>query len=394
MAGVFILGASRTPIGGLIGALESVPAAKLAATAIRGAIAGIDPAMLDEVILGQVLAAGAGQAPARQAALAAGLAQTVPATAVAKVCGSGLRAVLDGVNRLRAGEAEMLVAGGMECMSRAPHLVPMHRKGHRFGHGQLLDHMLHDGLEDAYAPGTSMGQFAELCARNYGFSREVQDEQALHSLACARGAQASGAFTKEISPVLVEEKGGEKLVVQDEQPGLARPERVPLLKPAFAADGTVTAASSSSISDGAAALVIGTARRARQCGLLPRAEVMGAAGHAQDPAWFTTSPIFACRKLLNKLGWTAAEVDLWEVNEAFAVVALAFLAEMEIPRARLNIHGGACALGHPIGASGARILVTLLHALEARDLRRGIAAICIGGGEALAIAIERTAPCV
>lgn len=391
MRPVVIVAAQRTPIGAFQGAFADTPAPELGATAIRAAVAasGVRPGQIDEAVLGLVLCAGLGQAPARQAVLGAGLPTAVPCTAVSKVCGSGMKAIIDGAARIRAGDADIVLAGGMESMSRAPHLIPDSRRGQRLGHGRLVDHMFLDGLEDAYDKGVLMGRFAELCADTYGFTRGEQDAWAIRSLERALAAQARGAFRPEIAAVTLAGRGGTVTVTDDEQPGLARPERIPLLKPAFRPDGTVTAASSSSISDGAAALVLASEASARAGGLAARARIIGAAGHAQEPAWFSTAPVAAARRLLERLGWQAEDIDLWEVNEAFAVVAMAFIRDLGLDEDRVNVHGGACALGHPIGASGARIVVTLLHALEDRGLRRGIAAICIGGGEALAIAIER-----
>lgn len=373
------------------GAFATLTAPELAAFAIRAAVAdaGVAPGDIDEAAVGLVLPAGVGQAPARQAVLGAGLPQSVPATTISKVCGSGMKAIIDCAARIRAGEGRIMVAGGMESMSNAPHLIPNSRTGQRLGHGRTLDHMFFDGLEDAYDKGALMGKFAEACADEYSFTREAQDGFAIRSLQRALAAQAAGAYAAEIVPVTVRTRKGETLVDQDEQPGAARPERIPHLKPAFRTDGTVTAASSSSISDGAAALVLASDDAVAGAGLTPRAWIAGAVGHAQAPALFTTAPVAATRKLLERLNWAVPDVDLWEVNEAFAVVAMAFIRDLGLPDDRVNVNGGACALGHPIGASGARIVVTLLHALEARGLKRGIASICIGGGEALSIAIER-----
>ncbi|MEZ5882712.1 MAG: acetyl-CoA C-acyltransferase [Paracoccaceae bacterium] len=389
--GVVISGAARTPMGGLQGAFASVPAARLGGAAIAAALvrAGVAPARVDELLMGCVLPAGQGQAPARQAGFAAGLPQDVPATTLNKMCGSGMKAAMVAYDQIASGGAGVVVAGGMESMTNAPYLLGKMRSGARLGHAQALDHMFLDGLEDAYDKGRLMGTFAEDCATAFGFTREAQDAYALASLSRALEAQASGAFAAEIVPVTVAGRGGESVVGQDEQPGLARPEKIPALKPAFRAGGTVTAANSSSISDGAAALVLASEEVARAEGMPVRARIPGHASHAQDPAEFPTAPVPAAEKLLARLGWSAADVDLWEVNEAFAVVPMAFMARMGIAHERVNVNGGACALGHPIGASGARIMVTLLHALEARGLKRGIAAICIGGGEGTAIAIER-----
>lgn len=389
--GVVISGAARTPMGGLQGVFASVPAARLGGAAITAALAraGVAPARVDELLMGCVLPAGQGQAPARQAGFAAGLPQDVPATTLNKMCGSGMKAAMVAYDQIASGGAGVVVAGGMESMTNAPYLLGKMRSGARLGHAQALDHMFLDGLEDAYDKGRLMGTFAEDCATAFGFTREAQDAYALASLSRALEAQASGAFASEIVPVTVAGRGGESVVGQDEQPGLARPEKIPALKPAFRAGGTVTAANSSSISDGAAALVLASEEVARAEGMPVRARIPGHATHAQAPAEFPTAPVPAAEKLLARLGWSAADVDLWEVNEAFAVVPMAFMARMGIAHERVNVNGGACALGHPIGASGARIMVTLLHALEARGLKRGIAAICIGGGESTAIAIER-----
>lgn len=377
-------------MGGLQGALGTVAAPRLGGAAIAAALegAGVDAGWVDALWMGCVLPAGLGQAPARQAGFAAGLGQDVPATTVNKMCGSGMQAVMTAADAIRAGSATLAVAGGMESMTGAPYLLPKMRGGARIGHGQVVDSMFLDGLEDAYdrgpdGQGRLMGSFAEDCASAFQFTREAQDAYALASLQRATEAIASGAFAAEVVAVGVPGRGGETLVDTDEQPGNARPEKIPTLKPAFRKDGTVTAANSSSISDGAAALVLsGSADGAR-------ARILGYASHAQAPADFPTAPVPATEKLLRKLGWDVADVDLWEVNEAFAVVPMAFMQRLGVAHERLNVNGGACALGHPIGASGARIIVTLLNALEARGLRRGIAAICIGGGEGTAIAIER-----
>lgn len=378
-------------MAGFQGNLSNQTAPELAAVAIAAAVsdAGIAPEMVDEAAVGLVLSAGVGQAPARQAVLKAGLPLSVPATTVSKVCGSGMKAIIDAAVRIGAGESDIMIAGGMESMSNAPHFIPTSRSGKRLGHGAIVDHMLRDGLEDAYEQGALMGQFAEACARAYGFSREAQDAFAIRSLDRALSAQKAGLFDREIAAVTVTSRQGDSRVGEDEQPGQADRGRIPHLRPAFRKDGTVTAASSSSISDGAAALVLASEQAVSANGLAPRAWILGSASHAQEPALFTTAPVAATRKLLDRLGWTTADVDLWEVNEAFAVVAMAFMHDLDLPAERVNVHGGACALGHPIGASGARIVVTLLHALEAQGLNRGIASICIGGGEALSIAIER-----
>lgn len=381
---VFILGAARTPMGGLQGAFADVPAAQLGGVAIAAALAraGLAPDAAQALLMGCVLPAGQGQAPARQSGFAAGLPQSVPATTLNKMCGSGMQAAMMAADMIRASSADLVVAGGMESMTNAPYLLPKMRSGARLGHGQVIDHMFLDGLEDAYDRGRLMGTFAEDCASAFAFTREAQDAYALASLARANEAIASGAFRAEIAPVTVAARKGDLVVDTDEQPGNARPEKIPTLKPAFRKDGTVTAANSSSISDGAAALVIGSGAG----GAIAR--IVGHAGHAQAPADFPTAPVPAAEKLLDQIGWRKEDVDLWEVNEAFAVVPMAFMARMGLPHEKVNVNGGACALGHPIGASGARIIVTLIHALQARGGRRGVAAICIGGGEGTAIAVE------
>jgi acetyl-CoA C-acetyltransferase len=391
MEDVVIAGASRTPMGGFQGALSPVSAAELGGVAIRAALAGAGASadMVDEVIMGCVLPAGQGQAPARQAGFAAGLPDTVPATTLNKMCGSGMKAAMIAADQIALGGARVMVAGGMESMTNAPYLLPKMRGGARLGHGQVIDHMFLDGLEDAYDKGRLMGTFAEDCAEAFQFTREAQDAYALCSLENALRAQKDGAFGHEIAPVMVTSRAGAVTVTEDEQPGSARPNKIPLLKPAFRKDGTVTPANSSSISDGAAALVLASASAARDQGLGVRARILGHATHAQAPGLFATAPVPAAQKLLDRIGWTPGDVDLWEVNEAFAVVPMAFMQKMGLPRDIVNVNGGACALGHPIGASGARIIVTLLNALETRGLKRGVAAICIGGGEGTAIAIER-----
>lgn len=391
MTQIAILGAARTAMGGLQGVFADVPAADLGGAAIAGALkdAGLGPESVDEVLMGCVLPAGQGQAPARQAGFSAGLGDSTPATTLNKMCGSGMKAAMIAQDQIALGQTQIMVAGGMESMSLAPYLLPRMRSGARLGHGQVVDHMFLDGLEDAYDKGRLMGTFAEDCAEHYQFTREAQDDYALRSLSNALEAQASGGFAREIAPVRFATRKGEVCVTEDEQPKSARPEKIPQLKPAFRKDGTVTAANSSSISDGAAALVLGSMAAAEARGIAPRAYIRGHASHAQAPGWFTTAPVPAAQKLLDRLGWRVSDVDLWEVNEAFAVVPMAFMHEMGLPRDVVNVNGGACALGHPIGASGARIMVTLLNALEARGLKRGVAAICIGGGEGTAIAIER-----
>ncbi len=390
MSDVVIAGAARTAMGGFQGAFSGVAAPVLGGAAIRAALGGDASLPVEEVLMGCVLPAGQGQAPARQAGFAAGLPQGVPAVTLNKMCGSGMMAVMLAHDRIRAGSADLVIAGGMESMTEAPYLLPKMRAGARIGHAQALDHMFLDGLEDAYDRGRLMGTFAEDCAASFGFSRAEQDDYALRSLTRALEAQQSGAFASEITPVTVAGRKGDVTVHEDEQPGTARPEKIPLLKPAFRKEGTVTAANSSSISDGAAALLVGSRAAVTAAGLPLRAVIRGHASHAEAPADFPVAPVPAAQKLLARLGWTVADVDLWEVNEAFAVVPMAFMRRMGLSPDVVNVNGGACALGHPIGASGARIIVTLLHALEARGLRRGVAAICIGGGEGTAIAIERS----
>ncbi|MGC9417955.1 MAG: thiolase family protein [Rhodovulum sp.] len=389
MEDVVICGAARTPMGGFQGVFAGVGAPTLGGAAIRAALDGAGVETIDELLMGCVLPAGLGQAPARQAGFKAGLGEEVPATTLNKMCGSGMKTVMMAHDHLALGGAQVICAGGMESMTNAPYLLPAMRGGARLGHGQVIDHMFLDGLEDAYDKGRLMGTFAEDCAEAFQFTREAQDEYALGSLSNALAAQKSGAFDGEIVAVTVTSRKGETVVAEDEQPGNARPEKIPHLKPAFRKDGTVTPANSSSISDGAAALILSTGAAAEARGLPVRARILGHASHAQAPGWFTTAPVPAAQKLLARIGWDKDDVDLWEVNEAFAVVPMAFMREMGLPRDKVNVNGGACALGHPIGASGARIIVTLLNALEKRGLKRGVAAICIGGGEGMAIAIER-----
>jgi acetyl-CoA C-acetyltransferase len=383
---IVITGATRTALGAFRGALAGIPAPRLGAAAIAGALrqSEIPASSIDEVFMGCVLPAGLGQAPARQAARFAGLPDATMATTISKVCGSGMKAVMLAHDTLAAGAADWIIAGGMENMSAAPYLLPQARAGYRYGHDRIFDHAALDGLEDAYEPGRSMGTFGEDTAAHYGFSRAAQDEYAVASLTRAQTATASGAFAAEIVPVALPGKAGETLFTSDEIPGKLNAAKIPSLKPAFRPDGTVTAASSSANADGAAALLLTRQSTAAREGAGIRAIIRGHAGHAQAPAWFTTAPIFAIQKLLTRIGWAAGDVDLWEINEAFAVVTMAAIRDP----ARVNVNGGACALGHPIGATGARIIVTLLAALEARGLRRGIASLCIGGGEATAIAIE------
>ena len=387
---IVIVGAARTPMGGFQGELGAVAAPTLGATAIKAAlkVAGLDGEDVSEVLMGNVLCAGVGQAPARQAAMGADLPLGAPATTISKVCGSGMKAVMMAHDQLKAGNGDVLVAGGMESMTNAPYLLPKMRAGARMGHTEVIDHMFFDGLQNAYDGHELMGNFAENCAGKYEFSREAQDEFAIGSLKKALEAQNSGAFDKEIAPVTIKNRKGEIVVSQDEQPKNARPDKIPTLRPAFAKDGTVTAANASSISDGAAALILMRESDATAKGLKARARIVGHQSHAHEPGWFTTAPVPAMQKLLDKIGWSVADVDLWEINEAFAVVTMAAQKDLDIDAEKINIHGGACALGHPIGASGARILVTLLHALESTSKTRGVASLCIGGGEATALAIE------
>ena len=378
-------------MGGLQGAFASTPASQLGGVAIAAALvaAQVVPEQVDELLMGCVLPAGQGQAPARQAGFIAGLGENVPATTVNKMCGSGMKTTMMGYDQLAQGCDQVIVVGGMESMTQAPYLLPKMRGGARLGHGQVQDSMFLDGLEDAYDQGRLMGTFAEDCATHFQFTREAQDAYALRSLERALAAQSSGAFAAEIAPVSLTTRKGTIQITFDEQPGNAQPEKIPHLKAAFCDGGTVTAANSSSISDGAAALVLSNQTALNARNLTARARIMGHTSHAQAPGWFTTAPVPAARKLLEQLEWSAADVDLWEVNEAFAVVPMAFMHEMDLSPDIVNVYGGACALGHPIGASGARIIVTLLNALERHNLKRGVAAICIGGGEGTAIAIER-----
>jgi len=386
---IAILSAARTPMGGMMGSLSSVSSPQLGAVAISAAIerSGLDQAQFNEVIMGSVLTAAVGQAPARQAALGAGMDKSTTCTTINKVCGSAMMSVMMAGNALRAGQSKAVVAGGMESMSRAPYLIPQGRQGYRFGSAEMLDHMQYDGLQDAYQA-VAMGNFAESCANKYNFSREDQDAYAIESLRRANAAIDQGLFDNEIAPVTIASRKGETIVSVDEQPGNARPDKIPQLRPAFAKDGTVTAANASSISDGAAALTLMMADEAKAQGLKPIALIHGYDQTAQEPEWFTTAPVSGINKTLARVGWSVDDVDLWEVNEAFAVVAMAALKEIGMPHDKLNVNGGACALGHPIGASGARIIVTLIHALQQRGGKKGIASLCIGGGEATAMAIE------
>jgi len=385
-----IAGLARTPMGGMQGTLSEVPAPDLGASAIESALSrsGLSASDIDEAIMGCVLSAGLGQAPARQAAVKAGLPLSVPATTVNKMCGSGMKALMLANDVIQAGSAEAVVAGGMESMSNAPHILPKSRVGMRLGHGSVVDHMFLDGLEDAYEKGRLMGSFAEECARKYDFSRVEQDQFAIESLKRAQNAIDSGAFAREIEPVKIESRKGDRVIDTDEQPGNAQLDKIPHLRPAFASDGTVTAANSSSISDGAAAAVLISEGLASAKGVSPEAYILAHASHAQEPAWFTTAPVEAIRTVLDKVGWSLDDVGLFEVNEAFAVVTMAAMRELKIPHEKINVRGGACALGHPIGASGTRIVVTLIHAMQDMGIKRGIASLCIGGGEATAMALE------
>lgn len=387
---VVIVAAVRTPLGRFLGALADQPGHALGTVAIGGALAqaGVDPALVDEVLMGCVLPAGQGQAPARQAARGAGLPDAVGATTINKVCGSGMKAVMLGHDLIRAGSANLVVAGGMESMSGAPYLLSKARSGYRVGHDQIIDHMMRDGLEDAYESGRPMGDFGEVAAESYGFSRADQDAWATETLRRAQNAISDGAFRDEIVPVELKAKQGVSLFENDEHPQKVSLDKIPLLKPAFRADGTMTAASASANADGAAALILTRRSIALQSGLTILATIQGHATHSQDPAWYTTAPIPAIQKLLRRLDWNIDTVDLFEINEAFAVVPMMAAKELGIPRDKINVHGGACALGHPIGATGARLIVTLLHALRRNGGRRGVASLCIGGGEATAVAIE------
>ncbi len=387
---IVIAGYARTPMGGFQGALSPLKATDLGAAAVRAAIerAKLPADAVDRIYMGCVLPAGLGQAPARQAALGAGLGLNTEATTVNKRCGSGMQAAIMAHEALAAGAADIIVAGGMESMTNAPYALPKHRAGARIGHDRIIDTMMMDGLEDAYEPGKAMGVFAEEAVRDYQFSRADQDDYAIRSLSRANDAIESGAFVREITPVTVSGRGGDTIIDTDEQPGKAKPDKIPSLRPAFTKDGTITAANASSISDGAAALVMTRRSVADRLGLPVVAQVVATAAHAHEPSKFTTAPVPAMRKLLDKAGWSVDDVDLFEVNEAFAVVAMIAARELSIPAEKLNVNGGATALGHPIGASGARILTTLIAALENRGLRRGVASLCIGGGEATAMAVE------
>ncbi len=387
---IVIVGSARTAMGGMQGDFSAVTAPQLGAAAIEAALqrAGINGDNVDEVIMGNVLGAGQGQAPARQASKGARIPDAVGATTINKMCGSGMKAAMFGHDLLVAGSAHVVVAGGMESMTNAPYLLPNARGGMRLGHGEVKDHMFLDGLEDAYDKGLAMGVFAEQTAQHYQFTREQQDAYAIESLTRAKAATADGSFAREIAPMTVKERRAERVVEIDEQPGNAKIEKIPSLRPAFAKEGTVTAANSSSISDGAAALVLMRQSEAEKRGLTPLAKIVGHSTHAQEPAWFTTASIGAVNTLFEKTGWSREDVDLFEVNEAFAVVTMSAMSELGLPHDIVNIHGGACALGHPIGASGARILVTLIAALQKTGGNKGVATLCIGGGEATAMAVE------
>lgn len=386
---VYIVAARRTPIGGFLGVLSPLAAPWLGAAAARAAIAdaGIEPGSIDEVVMGCVLPAGLGQAPARQAALGAGLPPSVPCTTVNKMCGSGMKAVMLAVDQIRAGDIGIALAGGLESMSNAPYLLPKARQGYRMGPGEILDHMMTDGLTSPW-DGRSMGCFGDITASRYGFTREAQDAFATESVRRAQAASSGGAFAVEIAPVTVKGRKGDQVVDRDETPFNCDIGRIPTMKPAFSKDGTVTAASSSSISDGAAALVLISGAALHGCGAKPLARIVACASAAREPEWFTIAHVDAMAKVLRKAGWSAGDVDLYEVNEAFAVVTMVAMQDLGLDHARVNVNGGACALGHPIGATGARILTTLVHALRARGLKRGVAALCIGGGEATAVAVE------
>ena len=386
---IVIVAAQRTPIGAFQGALAGASAPELGGAAIAGALAaaGIAPADIDQVLMGCVLPAGLGQAPARQAAINAGIPTGAATTTVNKMCGSAMAAIMLGHDLLKAGSAAVVVAGGLESMTNAPYLLPKARKGYRMGHQEVLDHMFYDGLQDPWQ-GKMMGHFADATAAKYGFSRDLQDEFAIESVRRAQAAVSDGTFAEEISPVAIKSRKGDVEITQDETPGTVSIDKIPQLRPAFGPEGTVTAATSSSISDGAAAVVLTTAAEAEQRGLTPMATLVGHSSFAHDPEWFTTAPVSAIRNLQTSLGWTPDDVDLYEINEAFAVVAMAAMQDVGIEHAKVNVNGGACALGHPIGATGARITTTLLYALKARGLKRGIASLCIGGGEAVAVAVE------
>jgi len=388
---IVIVDGARTPMGSFQGSLKDAKATELGAVAVKGALvrAGVKPEDVDEVIMGCVLPAGLGQAPARQAAHGAGIPWDAGATTINKMCGSGMKAAMFAHDLITAGASDVVVAGGLESMTNAPYLMDKARAGMRMGHAKVWDHMFLDGLEDAYEPGRLMGTYAEETAQHFQFTRESQDEFAITSLKRAKTANEDGSFGNELEPVTVKTRKGEAVVDRDEQPFSADLTKIPNLKPAFAKDGTVTPANSSSISDGAAALILMKASEAEKRGLSPRARIVAHATHAGEPAWFTTAPVSAIQKVLEKAGWSAKDADLYEINEAFAVVTMAAMREHDLPHDKVNVHGGACALGHPVGASGARIIVTLINALEKYDVARGVASLCIGGGEATAVAIER-----
>jgi acetyl-CoA C-acetyltransferase len=387
---VVIVSAARTPMGSFQSDFASLAAHDLGGVAIKAAVerAGVKPELVTEVLFGNCLMAGQGQAPARQAAFKGGLPKSAGAVTLSKMCGSGMRAAMFAHDMLLAGTHEVLVAGGMESMTNAPYLLPKARGGYRIGHDRIFDHMMLDGLEDAYEPGRSMGTFGEDCAAKYNFSRAEQDAFATTSVQRAQAAIASGAFEKEIAPVTVKGRAGDTVIAKDEGPGKIKLDKIPALKPAFKKDGTITAASSSSINDGAAAMVLMRESTAKKLGCKPLARIVSHATHAQEPEWFATAPVGASQQALKKADWSVVDVDLWEINEAFAVVPMALMKELNVPHDKVNVNGGACALGHPIGASGARIMVTLIHALQARGLKKGLATLCIGGGEGTAVALE------
>ncbi len=387
---IVIVGAARTPMGAFQGDFSGLTASQLGAVAIKAAVerAGVKPELVEEVLFGNCLMAGQGQAPARQALLAAGLPVSTGAVTLSKMCGSAMKATMMAYDSILAGSNDVMIAGGMESMTNAPYIIPKARGGYRIGHGMMYDHMMLDGLEDAYDKGRAMGTFAEDCVSKYSFTREEQDAFAIASVKRAQAAAEAGAFDWEIAPVTVSGKAGDTVISKDEGPAKARLDKIPSLKPAFKKDGTITAASSSSINDGAAALVLMRASKAAELGLTPLAKIVGHATNAQEPNWFTTAPVGAIQKLYKKTGWTTADVDLFEINEAFAVVPMAAMKELDIAHDKVNVHGGACTLGHPIGASGARIIITLMGALKRQGKKRGVAALCIGGGEGTALAIE------
>ncbi len=387
---IVIVSTARTPTGKLMGALKDLSAVQLGAAALKAAVerAHIKPAEIDEVLMGSVIPAGLGQAPARQAAIAAGIPVSTGCVTLNKVCGSGMKAIMFAHDEILAGSHNVIAAGGMESMTNTPYLLPKARQGYRIGHAQMIDAMLCDGLEDAYEKGKPMGAFGEDCAKHYNFTREEQDQFAVASLQRAHAATQDGSFKTEIAPLTISTKQGDIVISSDELPDIANIEKIPKLKPAFSKDGTITAANSSSISDGAAMVILMRESEAKRRGIKPIAKIVAHSTHSQDPSWFTTAPIGALKKLFEKTGWSADDVDLYEINEAFAVVTMAAMRELDLPHAKTNVHGGACALGHPLGATGARLVVTLIGALQKRGLKRGVASLCIGGGEATAIAIE------